>query len=63
MLWVICGFFLVLWLTFMATSSMMGGLAHLLLIAVIALVLFQVWYHRDRTGPDRDIGRSGPRGR
>lgn len=48
MLWVICGLLLVLWLTFMATSVMMGGMAHLLLLAAIAVVLFQVWSHRNQ---------------
>ena len=46
MLWVICGLLLALWLTFMATSVMMGGMAHLLLLAAIAVVLFQAWSHR-----------------
>ncbi|GEM_PF-2697201 len=47
MLWIICGLLLILWLTLMATSMMMGGMAHLLLLAAIALVLFQVWSHRN----------------
>ena len=47
MLWVLCAVFLGLWLASMAFSMTFGGLAHLLLIAAIALILFAV--RQDRT--------------
>ena len=40
MLWVLCAAFLGLWLVTMALSMTFGGLAHLLLLAAIALLLF-----------------------
>ena len=46
MLWAICALFLALWLVSMATSVTMGGLAHLLLVAAIAVILFRVWQSR-----------------
>lgn len=46
MLWLLCAVFLALWLVSMATSVFMGGLAHLFLIAAIALILVRVWSGR-----------------
>ena len=46
MLWGICAVCMALWLVSMATSITMGGLAHLFLIAAIALILFSVWQSR-----------------
>jgi hypothetical protein len=46
MLWILCAFLLALWLISMATSIFLGGLAHLFLIAAIAVILVQVWQGR-----------------
>jgi hypothetical protein len=46
MLWALCAVFLALWLVSMATSVSLGGLAHLLLIAAIAVILVRVWQGR-----------------
>lgn len=46
MLWTLCAVFLGLWLTSMALSFTMGGLAHLFLIAAIAVILFAAWQSR-----------------
>ncbi|MDB5106565.1 MAG: hypothetical protein JWP91_4254 [Fibrobacteres bacterium] len=46
MLWVLCAVLLALWLVSMATSVSLGGLAHLLLVAAIAVILFRVWQGR-----------------
>lgn len=46
MLWVLCALFLGLWLVSMALSITMGGLAHLFLIAAIAVILFAAWQSR-----------------
>jgi hypothetical protein len=42
MLWAICALFLVLWLVSMAMSVTLGGLAHLLLVAATAVILYRV---------------------
>ena len=46
MLWALCATFLALWLISMAVSVTMGGLAHLLLVAAIAVILFAAWQGR-----------------
>ncbi|MEO6095218.1 MAG: hypothetical protein ABIW76_05925 [Fibrobacteria bacterium] len=46
MLGMLCAILLGLWLLSMATSMMLGGLAHLFLIAAIALILVLVWRGR-----------------
>ncbi|HKP94512.1 MAG TPA: lmo0937 family membrane protein [Fibrobacteria bacterium] len=46
MLWAICALLLALWLVSMAVSVTLGGLAHLLLVAAIAVILFRVWQSR-----------------
>ena len=46
MLWILCAIFLALWLVSMATAVTLGGLAHLFLIAAIAVILVQVWHGR-----------------
>ena len=46
MLWAICAFLMAMWLVSMATSITMGGLAHLFLIAAIAVILISVWQSR-----------------
>lgn len=38
--------FLGLWLVTMAMSLTLGGLAHLLLIAAVAVILFAAWQSR-----------------
>ncbi|MDB5047436.1 MAG: hypothetical protein JWO30_507 [Fibrobacteres bacterium] len=49
MLWAICALFLALWLVSMAVSVTLGGFAHLLLIAAIAVILFRVWQTKTTT--------------
>ena len=46
MILALCAVFLGLWLLSMAMSATFGGLAHLLLIAAIALILFSAWHGR-----------------
>lgn len=46
MLWVFCALLLGLWLVSMALSITMGGFAHLLLVAAIAVILFATWQSR-----------------
>ena len=46
MLWALCATFLALWLISMAVSVTLGGLAHLLLVAAIAVILFAAWQSR-----------------
>jgi hypothetical protein len=46
MLWLLSAVFLALWLVSMGTSVIMGGLAHLFLIAAIAVILVRVWSGR-----------------
>ncbi len=46
MLWALCAIFLGLWLISMAVSVTMGGFAHLLLVAAIAVILFAAWQSR-----------------
>jgi hypothetical protein len=38
---------LALWLVTMAMSATLGGVAHLLLIAALALILFHAWQTRN----------------
>jgi hypothetical protein len=49
MLWAVCALFLALWLVSMAVSVTLGGLAHLLLVAAIAVILFRVWQGKTTT--------------
>jgi hypothetical protein len=42
MLWTICLILLVLWALGMITSTAMGGLIHVLLVAAIVIVLLQL---------------------
>ncbi len=49
MLWAICAVLMALWLVSMATSMTMGGLAHLFLVAAVAVLLFRVWQSRTTT--------------
>jgi hypothetical protein len=46
LLWVLCAVLLGLWLVTMALSIPLGGLAHLLLIAAVAVILFAAWQGR-----------------
>jgi hypothetical protein len=46
MLWALCGLLLALWLVSMAVSVTLGGAAHLLLVAAIAVILYRVWQSR-----------------
>jgi hypothetical protein len=46
MLWTICAVLLALWLVSMLTSWMMGGLAHLFLVAALAVILVRAWRGR-----------------
>lgn len=46
LLGMLCALLLALWLMSMATSMMLGGLAHLFLIAAIAVILVLVWRGR-----------------
>lgn len=46
MIWAICAVLLALWLVSMAVSVTMGGIAHLLLVAAVAVILYRVWRGR-----------------
>ena len=46
MLWTILAVLLVLWLLGMVTSTTMGGLIHLLLVAAVIVVLFRIFSGR-----------------
>jgi hypothetical protein len=46
MIWMLCAVLLALWLVSMATSVSLGGLAHLFLVAAIAMILVRVWQGR-----------------
>ena len=46
LMWVLCAVLLGLWLASRALSLTFGGLAHLLLIAAIAVILFAAWQGR-----------------
>jgi hypothetical protein len=48
LLWILCALLLGLWLATMALSLTFGGLAHLLLVAAIALILFAAKQGRTR---------------
>jgi hypothetical protein len=47
LLWAICAVLLGFWLATMALSLTFGGLAHLLLIAAIAVLLYAAWQGRN----------------
>jgi hypothetical protein len=47
MLLALCAVFLALWLVSMSVSVTLGGLAHLLLVAAVAVMLFHLWQSRN----------------